>query len=300
MRALTRIAMTAAAIALLAIPAGAQPHQVFFAWAPKPAEPTGWTAPMKPVWRLKEILASHQGQAAWDQPIVRDKDYDGDYVQMAPGTKTRPQFWADDRILFIVWSGQIRFNIQGQAPFVASKGFLVDIPYRAIYSMEVVGDQPSLHFQVSAAGRHPYFPATDGDTAPTAPGIAYTKVSYNLVADPYTDKNVPTIDFEKDYVNNPNPPKQMRGFVADDHDAVNIIRGMGVPTPPDNNKGHFHIDHNEFWFIAEGKIDYLMEGQKLFTAEAGDVAYAPAGRWHRASFAPGQMDTRIAINRAPA
>ena len=65
---------------------------------------------------------------------------------------------------------------------------------------------------------------------------------------------------------------------------MNVIRGHGVPTPPDSNKGHFHIDYNEFWVIAEGTIDYKMEGMKVFTANVGDVVLAPQGRWHRASW----------------
>ena len=36
-----------------------------------------------------------------------------------------------------------------------------------------------------------------------------------------------------------------------------------------------------------------------FTAEAGDVVTAAQGRWHRASYSAGQMDTRVAINPFP-
>jgi hypothetical protein len=74
---------------------------------------------------------------------------------------------------------------------------------------------------------------------------------------------------------------------------------MGVPTPPDTNRGHFHVGTDEFWFVPEGKIDYLIEGVGLITANAGDLVYVTPGRFHRASFAPGQMDTRLAFNRSP-
>ena len=88
-------------------------------------------------------------------------------------------------------------------------------------------------------------------------------------------------------------------FVADDDNFMNVIRGKGMPTPPDSNKGHFHIDYNEFWVIAEGTVDYKMEGMKVFTANVGDVVLAPQGRWHRASWAGNGMSTRIAINPRP-
>jgi len=51
--------------------------------------------------------------------------------------------------------------------------------------------------------------------------------------------------------------------------------------------------------VAEGTIDYKMEGMKVYTANVGDVVLAPQGRWHRASWAGDGMSTRIAINPRP-
>ena len=78
----------------------------------------------------------------------------------------------------------------------------------------------------------------------------------------------------------------------------------GVPTPPATNLGHFHIDNDEFWFILEGRCDYLIEKVGLITADAGDIVFVPPGRWHRASWALGksgavQMDTRMGVLRSP-
>ena len=42
-----------------------------------------------------------------------------------------------------------------------------------------------------------------------------------------------------------------------------------------------------------------MDGMPFFTANVGDVVYAPQGRWHRASWAGTGMSTRIAINPRP-
>ena len=64
-----------------------------------------------------------------------------------------PQFYGDDRTVWVVWGGKIRFTIKGQQPFVATKGFLVQVPLRVPYSMETVGDEPSLRFEVTRGGR---------------------------------------------------------------------------------------------------------------------------------------------------
>ena len=98
--------------------------KIWWSWSPKSTNTAPWKSPNKPIWRLNEIMADHKGNADWDQPIVRDQDYAADYISLAPGGKTKPQFWADDRIFWYVASGQIRFHIDGQEPFVASKGWL--------------------------------------------------------------------------------------------------------------------------------------------------------------------------------
>ena len=290
-----------AVLCLALVPALAQEDaQIWYSWSPKPAPVTPWRAPNKPIWRLSEIMSSHKGQTDWKQPIVRDQDYAADYISLGAGSKTKPQFWADDRIFWYVASGQIRFHIQGQEPFVASKGWLVQVPYRNIYWMETVGTEPSVRLEVIRNNRTPLFPASQHEAGPppAAPGKTYVLASYRTPPDKYDVVNKPYLDFWGDFVKRPATPGD-HPFVADTTNFMNVIRGHGVPTPPDSNKGHFHVDYNEFWVIAEGTVDYKMEGMPVFTANVGDVVYAPQGRWHRASWAGNGMSTRIAINPRP-
>src|SRR5436309_7625107 len=116
-----KFALGMAALVLAALPAAAQQApqaapKIWYSWSPKPVPLTPWTAPNKPIWRLNEIMAAHKGKADWVQPIVHDKDYDANYISLGGGQKTKPQFWADDRVFWYVASGQIRFHIDGQEP----------------------------------------------------------------------------------------------------------------------------------------------------------------------------------------
>lgn len=262
------------------------------AWSVKPANPTPWTAPQKPHWKLSEVLAKHAKERSWSEDIVSDRDFIARYISMGPGEKTKTQFFADDRVFWIVQAGQLRVNIEGQPSFVASKGFLVQVPFRTAYSMETVGNEPSLRFEVTAAQAVPLYPLSETPT-PIA-GKNYVKVSYTGKGD-YDEVNKPYLDFNKVVEANG------RGgpFVKDDKTFANIIRGKGQPPAPASNFGHFHVGYSEFWFILEGKIDYLLEGVPFFTAEQGDIVYAPQGRWHRASFGGTGMATRLAINPRP-
>ncbi|HWM62135.1 MAG TPA: hypothetical protein VNN98_08275 [Rhizomicrobium sp.] len=298
--------LAACALALLALPAPAQDRKVRLDWAPKPDKMPEYGGANKVVTRLSAVLDKHKGQTNWTEEVVQTERYDARWISMAPGEKTRTQFWGDDRTCWVVWGGKIRFTIQGQEPFIATKGFLVQVPLRVPYSIETVGDEPSLRFEVTRGHTLPSYPAGNGEPMPPPKdGQHYVKVSYpsTLVAggmDSYTDKNKPYLDFVKDVIQK-YPTGGSRGglFMGDYDNQAAIIRGIGVAIPPDSNKGHFHIGNDEFWFILEGKIAYEMEGKGLIVSEAGDVVLALPGRFHRASFAPGQMDTRLAFNRSP-
>src|SRR4051812_31241314 len=148
----------------------------FSAWAPQPAKPAPFTRPNALHKKLTDILARHAGKSDWTETEVLTRDYIGQYISMAPGQKTKTQFWADDRIFWVVEQGSIRFTIEGQQPFVAIKGFLVQVPYRVPYSMESVGDQPSLRFEVRASYETPSYPLTE--TPPRTPGMTFIKADY--------------------------------------------------------------------------------------------------------------------------
>src|SRR6185312_11625189 len=91
-------------------PIGTFPKGTVFL-SPKPTTPTPYTAPNRPHWKLSDILAMHKGSSSWVQPIVRNKDQEGDYISMAPGEKTKRKMYPDDRIVFIVWGGELKVSI---------------------------------------------------------------------------------------------------------------------------------------------------------------------------------------------
>jgi mannose-6-phosphate isomerase-like protein (cupin superfamily) len=264
-------------------------------WSPKPTKLPTYVAPNKPIWRLAEILAAHKGKAEWVQPIVRNADQEADYIAMAPGKATKPHFYADDRIVWVVQDGSMKVTIDGYPPFVATKGFMVNVPFRHVYTIETLGDKPSLRFEVRQAGAVPLYLASE--TPDPVPGLTYQKVSGSPGPNRETDSNPIYVDFWKQVVQAGATPSK---FVWDDHFTANILRGKGAPVPPDSNFGHFHIRMTEFWFIMEGRIGYKIEGMPYFVADQGDIVTAVAGRWHRAGNDPSApMSTRIPFNPRP-
>ncbi len=267
---------------------GAGPQEQFVL-APKAAKLTEYVAPHTPHTKLSEVLAKHKGRADWVEPVVDDDNLHADYISMGPGQKTPRRMNADTREWWIVQDGQIRFTIDGQEPFVASKGYLVQVPFRTMYTMETVGDLPSLRFEVNIAKARKMYPM---DVKPV-PIAGFNFVPVRLPGKgTYSEGNQPFVDFNAVVAGT----DKTRRFVHDDRAVANIIIGPGIAPPPLTNKGHFHPESGEFWFILLNKIRYNIEGLPVFEADQGDIVYVPKMRFHLASFAGIGPSCRLAMN----
>jgi len=265
------------------------------AWAPKPASLPPYLAPNRPLWRLADILGKHQGEKDWLETVVNTRDFIGQWISLGPGEKTKTVFYADDKVFWVVQSGQMRVRIDGVPPFIASKDFVVEVPYRVPYNIETVGSEPSLRFEIRPSGEAPIYPLSETPTPQS--GVQYIRAQF-AGRGTYDKVNHPYLDFWKDIVQDGGSvPGSF--IVRDDHTALGIIRGKAVALPPDGNWGHFHENFDEFWFIAEGSQDFLIEGEPLIHAGQGDIVFAPSGRWHRATFGGTGMSTRFPIFSRP-
>ena len=91
-------------------------------------------------------------------------------------------------------------------------------------------------------------------------------------------------------------------FVAVGLTGVSAQQGPQIvwsPKATKPDKGHFHTESSEFWFILLGQIRYNIEGLPVFVADQGDIVYVPKQRWHLASFAGDGPSARLAMNGYP-
>jgi mannose-6-phosphate isomerase-like protein (cupin superfamily) len=261
-----------------------------FAWAAKPLS-APYHTPNRPLQRLSQLVSAHAAQKSWSQTIVRDPGgLTGRYIQMAPGEKTKTAFYPDSSMFWIVAAGQMRVAIEGQEPFIASKGFIVQVPARIRFHIETSGGAPTLRFEVTHTRSTVFYP-TDEMPDPVK-GKKYLRVAFSGGPGSYGAAK-PYLDFQKEVVEGGARPG---GFVRDGETAANVVRGRGVARPPDSDRGHFHDGTSEFWFVMEGEVDFLIEDEPYFASSFGDIVYAPAGRWHRASLGGAGMSTRISIH----
>jgi mannose-6-phosphate isomerase-like protein (cupin superfamily) len=287
--------------ATLVSPLIGQDNNSSLAWAPKPKNLPGYAAPHRPHTRLADLLAKHEGSDNWQEVVVDDDHLNAVYISSAPGTKTPRRFHPDTREWWVIGEGQIRFTIDGQQPFVASKGWMVQVPYRTPYTMETVGDKASLRFQVNIAHAQTLYPRDE--KPPAMPGFDWQLIRLPQPRGLYERGNKPYIVFDEIAANFERQTRKsgQYRFINDDRAVSNIIYGYEkeLPSVHPADRGHYHAECAEFWIILTGQISYKIEGQAPFIADAGDIVYVPRFTYHLPRFHGTGPSCRLAINGFP-
>ncbi|MEJ7609390.1 MAG: cupin domain-containing protein [Bryobacteraceae bacterium] len=208
--------------------AGEQP-----VWAPK-YEPAQYPAGHKPQTKLKDVLAKHKGQASWSETVVNDDHLRAEWVMMPANGSAGPRLHPDTRAWWVVMDGQVRFEIEGQQPFVAGKGSMVQVPAQTIYSMKTVGDKPSLRFEVNIAKAKTFYPQ-DVKPPELAKGGSWIPVVFGRKAQPYGYENKPHINL---YELQKDAAYKGSRFVHDDRAvSMNLWLRKEFATDQPNDKG---------------------------------------------------------------
>ena len=254
----------------------------------------GWTGVHRPHTRLRDVLARHDGQTDWAETVVEDESLFAQWISMSPGRKTPRRMNGDTREWWIVQSGALKFTVEGREPVVATKGVMVQVPYRTLYQIENVGNEAALRFEVNVARARKLYPLDE--TPVPLQGFEHIPTRVTGGRGTLDAQNRAVLDFDKVVAG------EERGgpFVSDDRSFANIIIG-DYQAPQPGNKGHFHEEGSEFWLIMLGKVRYNIEGLAEFEAEQGDVVYVPRQTWHLASFggSEGLRSCRLAMNGFP-
>jgi mannose-6-phosphate isomerase-like protein (cupin superfamily) len=262
--------------------------------SPKMQKPTGWTGVHKPHTKLVDVLAKHKGQTDWAETVVDDESLFAQWVSMGPGKKTPRRMNGDTVEWWVVQAGTLKFTIEGQEPITATKGFMVQVPYRNVYQIENVGTEPALRFEGNVTRARKLYPMDETPVPMAGYDFVPTSVGGGKGTLPQGQRQV--LDFNEVVAGRANGG----AFVSDDRAFANIIMGT-YQRPAATDKGHFHEEGSEFWLIMLGKVRYKLEGMAEFEAEPGDIVYAPRSMWHLASFGgqEGLRSCRVAMNGWP-
>jgi mannose-6-phosphate isomerase-like protein (cupin superfamily) len=249
-------------------------------WAAQKIPETPYAAPNKPIWHIADILKAHQGRQSWDQPVLRTPGFDGHYISLAPGAKTKCLFYADDRVFGWIYAGQVKVTIDGQEPKLLSKGWAFNVAPRLSYCMENTGSEPVIFFRVTPTNQAPSYP--DSETPAPMKGYRYVKARITSTGG-YDGVNLPFFDVDSYGASD----RSGERFLLDGHTNANLHLDPNIPSlPPDSAKGHFHANMAEAWVDVYGQLDVLISGVGLVHGMRGDVIHAAEERWHRATSTP--------------
>jgi mannose-6-phosphate isomerase-like protein (cupin superfamily) len=291
-----------AATALVVCLAWSQQTSTDVVWAPK-TKPFPYTAPHKPITKLADVKAAHAKEKSWRHQVVKDEHLSSEWIQDLPGTKAPRQLHPDTREWWVIHEGQMRFEIEGQQPIIASKGSMVQVPMQTFFSYETIGDKPSLRFQTNVVNaRTLYAKDQDPKSLPKMEAYDYIPVRVGRRVGYYDHGNKPHVTYDE--LAKGVDSGKLKGtvrVVEDDRGTTNFIYGRASQLPPinPNDKGHYHPESAEYWLVMSGQIRYPIEGQGVIIAGEGDVVYVPKFTFHAPRWYGEGASCRLAFNGYP-
>lgn len=289
------LARVALAGLLLSLSAAAQSESAKVLYFPKPVARTAYQPPMKPVTHLADLKSKHQGEIHWRELVIDDGNSKAYMIQEAPGTKHARRLYPDSPAWWAVVEGRIRFEIEkpegGFEIVEATKGSYVFVPERLIHSLEVVGDEPAIRFEVTLYEATPVFekkPASSDESVEYIPVRLSTGLNPLDVPDPDGEPwpfHVNIYDLVQEHEGK---PRWSRSAMRKNRVRGNFICGQASAEPPlkPGYRGHFHADFAEFWVVMLGELRWIFEGDvdNAVVAKQGDIVYAPPKTFHIPQF----------------
>jgi quercetin dioxygenase-like cupin family protein len=273
-----------------------------------------YKSPMRPLWKLAELKQKHAGQDTWQEQIILDPEQDATYNSGSPGARYSRRMHPDTPTVFVVVSGQLRFDVEGQEPATATRGAIVNIMKSTVFGYEVTGDQNALWVEVNPTNYKTVYPAAGPQPPPSKEG-AVVKVSFAHTPAQYTPPNRFMYNTFTDAIAGCKPGPA----VMDDHIFAAPLVGYVNPAenkcgngngnigsgpakagdPPFDSHatfGHMHPGPAEWWIVQVGQISGKFENVGEFHAVEGDVLYAAPMSWHQmAAEAPSGPNVRLAM-----
>ena len=297
-----------AIVLLSAAPALAQPAAPRIFYFPKPVQATPFPPPLKPLTRLAELKARHRGQDNWSELVILDQNSRGQVISAAPGSKVVRHLHPDSPEWWVVQEGRIRFEIEsppGNMQVIeARKGSYVYAPERHLHSLEVIGEQPAIRFEVTLAEATPVYEAPQTGVM----GVEFIPVRLDVGVNP-TD--VPGTGGKPDriHVNIEDLEAAHKGQNSWSEPSMrkNRVRGNFIyghardnPQARPGDRGHFHADFAEFWIVLRGQLRWHLEGiREPLVGVEGDIVYAPPKTFHRIEFAGDGPACRLTSSTYP-
>ena len=199
---------------------------------------------------------------------------------MGPGKKTPRRMNGDTREWSIVQAGTLRFTVEGREPLVATKGVMVQVPYRTLYRNRERRRRAGAPLRGERRAR-PQALSDGRDPGAAArlrirPDARHRRDAASLDA-----RNRPVVDFNKVV----SGEERGGAFVSDNRGFANIIMGRYQPPQP-GNKGHYHEEGGE---LADHARHHPLQ----------DRGARPSSRPRKATSSPPAADVAPGEQRRP-
>jgi quercetin dioxygenase-like cupin family protein len=116
---------------------------------------------------LEYMLARHGTDNAWSEQVLFDQRNRANMIHQLPGQANRPHWHPDMDEWWVVFKGELEWQVGKDAPFRAKRGDIVFVKAGRAHSIKTVGEESSIRLAVTTPDVVHYF--LDDPSAPRPP-----------------------------------------------------------------------------------------------------------------------------------
>lgn len=230
--------------------------------------------------RISDIAAKH-GPPPWSEWLFTDGRNNVGLICDAPGMANDAHIHKDFNEWWIVFQGEIIWEIGDYPPIRARAGDVVVCPRRLRHSIKTVGAEPSLRLYINAPWSNHEVRGERSSILQPFPNI--------------TEPPNMLLNSRAALLERLGEPSWTTALVDDERNKANLIaHGQGM-----TNNAHWHPDFNEWWTILQGDLTFRVgEDRPLIEATQGDIVFVPEGMRHFITSVGKGTSLRLAVTNS--
>ena len=225
-----------------------------------------------------EIMGRHGEGERWAEQLIDDGRNRGVWISGPPGTPPDPHIHPDFNEWWIALDGSTEWQIGQYEPVHSAWGDVIMAPAGYCHIIEPKQGVQAIRFGIThpdsnhdIKGIKPcrYVPV---DAGQSSPNLIHTKLQ-DVVARIGDNSNWVEL------------------IVSDERNYSTYIHEL----PGTFNQPDVHADENRWWVVVQGKVEWDIAGQDIYTTGPGDVVFVDAGVSYSTKTVGNEPSIRISV-----
>lgn len=258
--------------------------------------------------RFADVEAAMGREPPWSIYVTRDEVTLAQLINSPAGEGNHHHTHSGHDEWWIIMSGTTEFHLTGGKTFRAETGDICWVPRGTAHHVIAANGRPSARLAVQMVGGSVYeLPECEvcgrkwdsvRERDVDNPAVEIATLVRGPVPPMKDHSGYPGVLHTRpaDLLKTQGEPPWALTLVSDERNQCNLIADV----PGGSNRPHWHDNYDEWWYVAQGTLEWHLTGGQAIAATANDIVWVPRGTVHHIRTVGDEPSLRFAVTVPPA